>query len=102
MATEQMTIEKKINGNSVELRLNGWMDTQNAPQLAAAVDELGPEVERLVFDMSGLEYVSSAGIRQIVATHKRMDGALTLKHVAPVVKDVLTAMGLDKKLNIEQ
>ena len=41
-------------------------------------------------------------IRQIVATHKRMDGALTLKHVAPVVKDVLTAMGLDKKLNIEQ
>ena len=102
MATEQMTIEKKINGNSVELSLNGWMDTQNAPQLAAAVDELGSEVERLVFDMSGLEYVSSAGIRQIVATHKRMDGALTLKHVAPVVKDVLTAMGLDKKLNIEQ
>ncbi len=102
MATEQMTIEKKINGNSAELSLNGWMDTQNAPQLAAAVDELGAEVESLVLDMSGLEYVSSAGIRQIVATHKRMGGALTLKHVAPVVKDVLTAMGLDKKLNIEQ
>ena len=97
-----MTIEKIINGNSAELILSGWMDTQNAPQLAAAVDELGPEVESLVFDMSGLEYTSSAGIRQIVATHKRMNGALTLKHVAPVIMDVLTTMGLDKKLHIEQ
>ena len=96
-----MTIEKKINGDCAELSLNGWMDTENAPKLAAAVDELGPEVKSLVFDLSGLEYTSSAGIRQLVATHKRMNGALTLKHVSPVVMDVLSAMGLDKRLNIE-
>ena len=96
-----MTIEKTVNGNCAELSLKGWMDTENAPKLAAAVDELGPEIESLVLDLSGLEYTSSAGIRQIVASYKRMNGALTLKNVSPLVRDVLGEMGLDKKLHIE-
>ena len=96
-----MTIEKKIYGDSAELVLSGWMDTQNAPQLAAAVDELGPEIKSLSLDLSGLEYTSSAGMRQLVAIHKRMNGALTLKHVSPEIMDVLRMTGLDKKLNFE-
>ena len=97
-----MTIEKKIYGDSAELALSGWMDTQSAPQMAAAVDELGPEIKSLSLDMSGLEYTSSAGMRQLVATHKRMNGALTLKHVSPEIMDVLRMTGLDKKLHFEQ
>ena len=96
-----MTIEKKVDGDRAELSLSGWMDTENAPKLAAAVDELGPEVKSLVLDLSGLEYTSSAGIRQLVATHKRMDGALTLRHVSPAIMDVLSALGLDGKLHFE-
>ena len=96
-----MTIEKKIYGDSAELVLSGWMDTQNAPQLAAAVDELGPEIKSLSLDLSGLEYTSSAGMRQLVAAHKRMNGALTLKHVSPEIMDVLRMIGFDKKLNFE-
>ena len=96
-----MTIEKKVNGDSAELSLNGWMDTQNAPLLAAAVDELGPGIKSLALDLSKLEYMSSAGIRQLVATHKQMNSALTLKHVSPEIMDVLRVTGLDKKLNIE-
>ena len=96
-----MTIEKKLDGSSAQLCLNGWMDTENAPQLAAAVDELDPGIKELTLDLSGLEYTSSAGIRQLVATHKRMGGALTLKNVSPVVMDVLGTLGLDKRLHIE-
>ena len=96
-----MTIEKKEYGDSAELVLSGWMDTQGAPQLAAAVDELGPDVKSLSLDLSGLEYTSSAGMRQLVATHKRMNGALTLKHVPGEIMGVLRMTGLDKKLNFE-
>ena len=96
-----MTIEKKMNGNRAEMSLAGWMDTENAPLLAEALDGLGPETESLVLDLAGLEYTSSAGIRQIVATHKRMKGALTLRHVCPEIMDVLRMTGLDRKLNIE-
>ena len=45
---------------------------------------------------------SSAGIRQIIAAHKQMNGALTLRNVTPEVLAVLHMTGLDKKLHIEQ
>ena len=97
-----MTIEKKVNGSTVELSLNGWMDTLNAPVLAEALSELDPGVENLVLDLRGLEYTSSAGIRQFVAAYKQMKGALTLRHVSPEVMDVLRMTGLEKRLNIEE
>lgn len=96
-----MTIEKKVNGDTVELCLNGWMDTQSAPELAAALAELEPGTKKLIFNMSGLEYTSSAGIRQIVAAHKMMKGELTLTHVSTEILDVLHMTALDKKLHIE-
>ena len=96
-----MTIDKKTDGNNVELFLSGWMDTQNAPMLASAISELDDTTEHLLLDMTSLEYTSSAGIRQIVAAHKRMNGRLTLKNVSPEIMEVLKMTGLDKKLNIE-
>lgn len=96
-----MTIEKSVNGKNAELKLQGWMDTQNAEVLAAALEELDSGTESLTLDCSGLEYVSSAGIRQLVATHVRMKGAMTLKYVSAEIMDVLHMTGLDKRLNIE-
>ena len=96
-----MTIEKIINGNETTLKLEGWMDTQGAPMLEQALGELGPEVKHLVLDLGGLEYTSSAGIRQIVAAHKQMNGGLTLRNVSVEIMDVLTMTGIAKKLHIE-
>ena len=96
-----MNIEKKTEGKNVTLSLGGWMDVKSAPQFGETVDSLGEETESLMLDMSGLEYISSAGIRQIVAAYKKMNGALTLKNLSPEVLDVLKMTGLDKRLNIE-
>ena len=92
---------KKTDDGIVTLSLAGWMDAQNAPLLADAVSELDNETRHLVLDFKDLEYTSSAGIRQIVAAHKQMNGALTLKNVSPEIMEVLKMTGLDKKLNIE-
>lgn len=96
-----MTIEKKTEGTTAVLFLNGWMDTQNAPLLAEALSNLDPGTGHLVLDLSALDYTSSAGIRQIVAAYKQMKGALTLRHVSPEVVNVLRMTGLEKRLNIE-
>jgi anti-anti-sigma factor len=96
-----MTIEKTVNGNETMLKLEGWMDTQGAPMLEQALGELGTEVKHLVLDLKGLEYTSSAGIRQIVAAHKQMNGELTLRNVNIEIMDVLTMTGVAKKLHIE-
>ncbi len=96
-----MTIEKTLNGNVAELKLAGWLDTQSAPELEAAIGELEGEVTALVIDMAQLEYISSAGLRQVVAAYKRMKGALTLRHVSEEIRNVLRMTGLEKRLTIE-
>lgn len=96
-----MTVEKAMDGRTAVLRLEGWLDTQNAPVLAEALNGLDDSVEKLVLDMEKLEYISSAGIRQIVTAYKEMNGALTLKNLSTEVASVLHMTGLDKKLSIE-
>ena len=96
-----MTIEKTMDGSTAVLRLEGWLDTQNAPVLAEALNGLDDGAEKLVLDLEKLEYISSAGIRQIVTAYKEMNGELTLKNLSTEVASVLHMTGLDKKLTIE-
>ncbi|MBR4501084.1 MAG: STAS domain-containing protein [Clostridia bacterium] len=96
-----MTIEKNVLGNTVELKLSGWLDTQTTPQLEAEVNALDEDVSALALDFADLEYISSAGLRQIVAAYKKMKGALTLRHVSDEIMNVISMTGLDKRIKIE-
>ena len=95
-----MEIRKTVEGAKATLVIEGWLDTQTAPELGAALDGLGDDVKELELDFAALEYVSSAGIRQIVAAYKAMDGNLTVSNVAPAVLEVFRLTGVDKRLNI--
>ncbi len=96
-----MTIEKNVDGCVATISLTGWLDTQSAPEFEAALVGLGQEVTSLVLDLKGLEYISSAGIRQIVSAYKKMNGALIVRNVTEEVMDVFNMSGVSKKLNIE-
>ena len=95
-----MEIKKTIEGSKATLAIEGWLDTQTAPELGDALTELGDGVTELEFNCAALEYVSSAGIRQIVAAYKQMDGNLVLRNVSAEVKEVLRLTGTDKRLTI--
>ncbi len=97
-----MTIEKNIQGTTAELKLNGWLDTQTAPQFEEEISALGSDVTALVLDFSALEYISSAGMRQLVSAYKKMNGALTLRNVSAEVLGVISMTGLDKRIKIEK
>ena len=96
-----MAVEKITNGTEAVLKVSGWLDTQSAPELEKAVSELDGSVGTLILDLEKLEYISSAGLRQIVAAHKKMNGKLTLKNVQPDIMNVLSMAGFDKRLHIE-
>ena len=96
-----MAVQKITNGTEVTLKVDGWLDTQASPELEKAVSELESNVESLVLDLEKLEYISSAGLRQIVAAHKKMNGKLTLCNVQPDIMNVLSMAGFDKRLHIE-
>ncbi len=95
-----MNINKTINGGAAVLEIDGWLDTQTAPELEETLDSLDGSIKELTIDMSKLEYISSAGLRQIVAAHKKMSGSLTLKNLSPEIMDVFNMAGFSKKLNI--
>ena len=95
-----MQINKTTDGSKAVLEIEGWLDTQTAPQLGSAAEELSPDVEELVLDFAKLEYISSAGLRQVVALHKKMK-KLTIKNVSNEIMDVFHMTGFDKRLDIQ-
>ena len=95
-----MNITTTNDGTTTTLALEGWLDTSTAPQLADAIAGIGPDCTNLILDFSSLEYISSAGLRQVVAAHKKMRGALTITNVSAEVMQVFNMAGFTKRLNI--
>ena len=98
-----MTIEKKINGEAVTLVVSGRLDTQTAPELENELDAVLNGIKELTFDMSNLEYVSSAGLRVILKAQKVMNtqGSMKLTGVNDCIMEVFDITGFLDILTIE-
>lgn len=99
-----MEIVNKAEGTKMTMEISGWLDTQTAPQLEEALSALDDSVTNLVFDFAKLEYISSAGLRQVIAAYKKMadkDG-FKIINISDEVYDVFKLTGFDQKINIEK
>ena len=98
-----MTIEKNINGNDLTLALNGRLDTTTAPQLEAELKECLSGVKNLVLDFAALEYLSSAGLRVLLATQKLMNkqGSMVVRSVNETIMEVFEVTGFCDILTLE-
>ena len=99
-----MEIVNKAEGTKMTMEISGWLDTQTAPQLEEALSALDGSVTSLVFDFAKLEYISSAGLRQVIAAYKKMadkDG-FKIINISYEVYDVFKLTGFDQKINIEK
>ena len=66
-----MTIRKQEENARRTLTLEGRLDTVTAPQLEADIFGDAEGITELVLDFSDLEYISSAGLRVLLAAQKR-------------------------------
>ena len=98
-----MTIEKKINGEALTLIVSGRLDTQTAPELETELDIILAGLKELTFDMTNLEYVSSAGLRVILKAQKAMNaqGSMKLTGVNDSIMEVFDITGFLDILTIE-
>ena len=98
-----MTIEKKIIGDAVTLIVSGRLDTQTAPELETELDAVLGGLKELTFDMTNLEYVSSAGLRVILKAQKAMNaqGSMKLTSVNDSIMEVFDITGFLDILTIE-
>ena len=89
-----MTIDRKLENGTLTLAVAGRLDTNTAPELEAAVKLDG--VAALVFDFAGLDYISSAGLRILLAAKKSLmasGGAMSVVNANPSVRNVFEITG---------
>ena len=98
-----MTIEKLLNGTELTVTIAGRLDTTTAPELETALKESFEGVEKLVLDFAALEYLSSAGLRVLLAAQKVMNkqGEMIIKNVNETINEIFEVTGFVDILTIE-
>ena len=96
-----MEIKKDIEGEKLTLTVGGRLDTNTSPELEAEMALDG--VKEVVFDLAGLEYISSAGLRVLMAAQKAMmaaGGKMSVANPNAMVKGVFDMTGLSSVFTI--
>ena len=99
-----MTINVEREFELVTLKIAGRLDSTTAPNLDSVVNELGQEIKELIFDMSCVEYISSAGIRVLLGASKKMkliNGIIRIMKPNEMVQEVFEMTGLSDMLEEE-
>ena len=98
-----MTINKNKDGAALTLSVEGRLDTMTSPELEAVLKEELDGVEALTFDFSGLDYISSAGLRVLLSAQKRMNaqGTMKVSGVNEIITEIFDVTGFTDILTIE-
>ena len=99
-----MNINVNVEEKKVSLAVEGRLDTTTAPALDAKIKEIIEGVELLEIDFLNLEYISSAGLRVLLAAQKVMNkqGKMVVKNVNENVMEVFEITGFSDILEIEK
>lgn len=97
-----MTITKTAENGTLRIALEGRLDTNTAPQLEAELKTSLSGITELELDFSGLEYISSAGLRVLLAAQKTMSrqGKMTIRNVNETIMEVFEITGFVEILTI--
>ncbi len=98
-----MEITTRKNGTETVVVLDGRLDTITAPDLEEELNRCIPESESVTLDFAKLDYISSAGLRVLLATHRAMSkkGGMRLIHLNEEVREVFEITGFGDMMNIE-
>jgi anti-anti-sigma factor len=99
-----MIINKAQDGSKLTLTLEGRLDSNSAPQLEVELKSSLDGVTELVMDFGNLVYLSSAGLRVILAAQKQMSkqGKMVIVKVNETIMDIFVMTGFAEILTIEK
>ena len=98
-----MKIDLSKAENALTIALEGRLDTTTAPQLEAELKTALVGVEALTFDLEKLDYISSAGLRVLLAALKTMNrqGSMKVIHANEMILEIFEVTGFSDILTIE-
>ena len=101
-----MEINKAISNQNVIIILKGRLDTMTAPQLDDEAKNIEfDEVDTVTLNLKDLEYISSSGLRVILALYKNLKskgGNLKIVNVSNTIMELFSMTGMADYLDIEQ
>ena len=98
-----MAIEKYTEENKMTIRAGGRLDAVTSPELGEILQAIPADLTELVFDLSGLEYISSAGLRVfLMAHHKLGKDSVVIANVSEAVRDIFDTTGFSDIFLVEQ
>lgn len=98
-----MTINKKRDGNKLNVMIEGRLDTATTPEAEKEFKDCLDDITELTLDFSKLDYISSAGLRLLLSLQKKMNtrGSMKILHPNDVVKEIFEVTGFSDILTIE-
>ena len=99
-----MDVKKVSEGSALTIYLGGRLDAVTALQLDKDLNATLNGVDDLTVDLADLEYISSAGLRMLLKTQKRMDkqGAMRIRNIRENVREVLDMTGFSGFLTLAE
>lgn len=97
-----MNIEKKLEAETLEVKVSGRLDTTTAPELDEELKASLDDVKELKLDLSELDYISSAGLRVLLSAQKVMNkqGSMTVTGVNDTIMEIFEVTGFSDILTI--
>lgn len=98
-----MNIQLEKGNDTLLIKLEGRLDTTTAPDLQDTLDNNTGECKKLIFDFENLAYISSAGLRVLLAAQKTMNkqGEMKILHVNETIAEIFEVTGFSDILTIE-
>ncbi|MDO4744680.1 MAG: STAS domain-containing protein [Clostridia bacterium] len=96
-----MNIDLIKNDGDIYVTLDGRLDTTNAPKFEELLSENYADAQSLIINCEKLAYVSSAGLRVLLAAQKKMRDSMKLTNVCELVMEVFEMTGFADILTIE-
>ncbi len=98
-----MTLTTTIDQTTLTIAIEGSIDTVTAPELEVKLRNATAGMTALILDFTGVDYISSAGLRVLIATEQAFSdqGTMTLKNVNEDVRAVFEMTGFDELFTLE-
>lgn len=99
-----MNIEKINDNGKIIISPDGWLDAVTSPELGEAIDSV-EDAEAIVLDFEKVEYMSSAGLRQVLLANRKaksLSASFEVINVGTEVMNIFKMTGIDEKLTIKE
>ncbi|MCR5403938.1 MAG: STAS domain-containing protein [Butyrivibrio sp.] len=99
-----MDLTWNVQGEDLFVGVSGKLDTMSAMDLDEKFNDMPDEIRNIYFDLDGLLYIASAGLRVLFWANEYTEdkgGTTILKNVAPDILEILKITGFKDFINIE-